>query len=112
MKDHEAEFEKAIASLVQGKRGLGTAPPDEASRFVGACLQTLGRLLSEAFRKKALDRFADVLAWQLAVIGIASGPGGAAGVVGLLEWHLRHMADTGAGEGGQEPEGSPEARPH
>lgn len=99
MKDPKAEFEKTMASLIKGKRGLGTAPPDETSRFVGTCLRALGPLFTEAARTKSVDVLADVLAWQLAVIGTASGPAGAASVVGLLEWHLGHMADTGFEEG-------------
>lgn len=107
MKDPKAEFEKTMASLISGKRGLGTAPPDRNSRFVGTCLRALSSLFTEAARTKAVDVLADVLAWQLAVIGTAGGPGGAAGVVGLLEWHLGHMADTGFEEGA-----NPEPRSH
>lgn len=107
MKDPKAEFEKTMASLIKGKRGLATAPPDETSRFVGTCLHALGPLFTEAARMKAVDVLADVLAWQLAVIGTAGGPAGAASVAGLLEWHLGHMADTG-----YEESGSPEPRSH
>lgn len=100
MKDPKAEFEKTMASLISGKRGLGTAPPDRNSRFVGTCLRALSSLFTEADRMKAVDVLADVLAWQLAVIGTASGPRGGACVVGLLEWHLGRMANPGHEEGG------------
>lgn len=95
MRDPKAEFEETVASLFNGKRGSGNALPDEASRFVGSCLLTLGNLLAEAIAKDAVDRFADVLAWQLSIIGTESGPRGAAGVRGLLDWHLKHMAGAG-----------------
>lgn len=107
MKDPKAEFEKTMASLTSGKRGLGTAPPDRNSRFVGTCLRALSSLLTEAARMKAVDVLADVLAWQLAVIGTAGGPGGGTAVVGLVECHLRSMANPDLEEGG-----GPEPRSH
>ncbi len=112
MDDPKATFEKAMASLIEGKRGLGSAPADARSALVGACLLALERMLSEAIRVKSVDAFVDVLAWQLAVMGTQGGPAAIADVVGRLEWHLGHMAEMGFNEGGEEPNGSPEPRPH
>jgi len=112
MDDPRAAFEKAMASLIEGKRGLGGAPADARSALVGACLLALERMLSEAIRVKAVDAFVDVLAWQLAVMGTQGGPAAIADVVGRLEWHLGHLADADFGEGGKEQAGSPDPRSH
>jgi len=101
MKDPKADFEKAMASLAEGKRGLGAAPPDNTSRFVGKCLLALGPLFHEAVRMKAVPAFGDVLAWQLAMIGTQGGPSAVASVVGLLDWHLGQMTAEAIDEGGQ-----------
>ncbi|PWB61663.1 MAG: hypothetical protein C3F16_08055, partial [Betaproteobacteria bacterium] len=71
-----------MASLVEGKRGLGREPADARSRFVGACLLTLEQMLSEAIRAKVVDSYVDVLAFELAVLGTEAGPPGIADVVG------------------------------
>lgn len=112
MDDPKTAFERAMASLIEGKRGLGNAPADARSALVGACLLALERMLSEAIRVKAVDAFVDVLAWQLAVMGTQGGPAAIADVVGRLEWHLGNLADVDFEEGGPEQAGSPDPRPH
>jgi hypothetical protein len=112
MEDPKTTFEKAMASLIEGKRGLGGAPADARSALVGACLLALERMLSEAIRVKSVDAFVDVLAWQLAVMGTQGGPAAIADVVGRLEGHLGRLAAWDAEEGGQEPDGNPEPRTH
>lgn len=112
MDDPKTAFEKTMASLIEGKRGLGGAPADARSKLVGACLLDLERMLSEAIRVNAVDAFVDVLAWQLAVMGTQGGPGAVADVVGRLEGHLGRLGAWGPEEDGQEPGGSPEPRMH
>lgn len=112
MEDPKTRFEKAMASLIEGKRGLGGEPADARSRMVGACLLALEHMLSEAIRVKAVDAFVDVLAWQLAVMGTQGGPAAVADVVGRLEGHLGRLGAWGPEEGGQEPAESPQSRPH
>ena len=103
MDDPKSRFKEAMASLIDGKRGLGREPADARSRFVGACLLTFEQMLSEAIRAKVVDAWVDVLAWELAVLGTGAGPAGIADVVGRLEWHLGHLA-------GMDPEGAAQER--
>jgi hypothetical protein len=112
MDDPESRFRKAMASLMEGKRGLGRKPADARSRFVGACLLTFEHMLSDAIRAKVVDAYVDVLAWELAVLGTVAGPAGTADVVGRLEWHLDHLAGVDAERTGQERGDGTEPRPH
>lgn len=112
MDDPKSRFRKAMASLMEGKRGLGREPADARSRFVGACLLTFEQMLSDAIRAKVVDAYVDVLAWELAVLGTGAGPAGIADVVGRLELHLGHLADVEAEEAGLEREDGTEPRTH
>lgn len=103
MDDPKSRFKDAMASLIEGKRGLGREPADARSRFVGACLLTFEQLLSDAIRAKVVEAYVDVLAWELAVLGTEAGPAGIADVVGRLERHLGHLA-------GIDPEGATQER--
>jgi len=92
MDDPKSRFKDAMASLIEGKRGLGREPADARSRFVGACLLTFEQLLSDAIRAKVVEAYVDVLAWELAVLGTEAGPAGIADVVARLERHLGFLA--------------------
>lgn len=112
MDDPKSRFRKAMASLMEGKRGLGREPADARSRFVGACLLTFEQMLSDAIRAKVVDAYVDVLAWELAVLGTGAGPAGIADVVGRLEWHLGHLAGEGAEGACEERADGAEPRHH
>jgi hypothetical protein len=112
MDDPKSRFRKAMASLMEGKRGLGREPADARSRFVGACLLTFEQMLSDAIRAKVVDAYVDVLAWELAVLGTGAGPAGIADVVGRLEWHLGHLAGEDTEGADRERDDGTGPRPH
>ncbi|MCW5593081.1 MAG: hypothetical protein KIS74_13355 [Burkholderiales bacterium] len=112
MDDPKSRFKEAMASLIEGKRGLGREPADARSRFVGACLLTFEQMLSEAIRAKVVDSYVDVLAWELAVLGTGAGPAGIADVVARLEWHLGRLTGMDPEEAAQERDEGTEPRRH
>lgn len=92
MDDSRAAFERTMASLVEGERGLGDSPPDERSALVGACLLCLERFQAAAAHARIMETFVDVLIFQVAMMAYRAGPGAIADVRSRLEWHLADQA--------------------